>query len=639
VFRKLPLGVKFALIGIIPIGFIIYLSARIYNYESDKVKLVDRYIVSVKQSEQVSNVINEMQRERRFSFQQALRKDGKDELQKQRRSTDSSISALKKVDSIFPVDFTAYTFLNYLDETRDQIDSAKLKPEEVMDYYSTVIYRLDGFNDIPSEKVSFTQPAYQDLLSQKLLSEMSTLLGFMRWNVYNALYSNKPLSELYTKTDNTFDIYKTYEREFILKGSPLAVQRYNKLLAGSELQVSLDYLGYVYKGAKGGKSYTANEWERISTIAVEELRILQKHTWEEAGTKLKNIYDNEVAGRQKTLILLIGILAFVLIIIITTLRSITNILKELRYEAIRIAKGEPVQKFRNMPKDAIGNLAACITEIDRSNKELAEAAESIGLGNFHAKVHLRSKDDILGNAIIQMKMNLAKATRLNDELLRKKDEFMSVASHELKTPLTSIKGAMQIIEMISSKDESMVSVHILIQKAISQVNKLIAITNDLLDITKLQKGHLELHMLDFTTEELLNDCYEQIKYSLDDHTVKFEGDMQLRFHADKHRLEQVVINFLTNAIKYSPDGMEVLVKAEQVEQGIKISVTDKGIGIPKEEIPMVFTRFFRTEEAKNFAGLGLGLYICSEIIKRHNGETGVDSEVGVGSTFWFVIPE
>jgi signal transduction histidine kinase len=637
-FRKLPLGVKFVLIGAIPVAFIIYLSARIYNYESDKVKLVERYVVSIRQAEQVSNVINEMQRERRYSFQYAIKRDGSEELKAQRSITDSAITVLQKVDSVFLVDFTTYTFLDYLGEMRKQIDSFKIRPDAIMDYYTNVIYRLDAFNDIPSEKVAFIQPAYQDLLSQKLLSEMATLYGLMRWNVYNAIYSKKDVASLY-KSDNAFSVYQTYETEFISKGSPNSVQKYKKLMAGSELKTTLDYLEKATKDLKPDITYTADQWEAISTKAVEQLKAIQKETWTDADTKLKSIYQREKSGRIKTIILLIALLAFVLIIIIYALKSVTNVLEKIRHAATKIARGEPIERFKDMPADAIGNLARCITEINESNKELALAAEAIGKGNFQVPVKLRSQYDMLGNAITQMKNNLSQATRLNEELLRKKDEFMSVASHELKTPLTSIKGAMQIIEMISAKDESMVSIHILIQKAISQANKLITITNDLLDITKLQKGHLELHLAEFTSGQLLQDCNEMVKYSLEDHTIRMEGDMSLKMHADKHRLEQVVINFLTNAIKYSADETVVTMKAEKTEGGIKISVTDEGIGIPKEDLPNVFNRFFRTEEAKNFAGLGLGLYICAEIIKRHNGQIGADSEIGKGSTFWFVIPE
>jgi two-component system CheB/CheR fusion protein len=119
-----------------------------------------------------------------------------------------------------------------------------------------------------------------------------------------------------------------------------------------------------------------------------------------------------------------------------------------------------------------------------------------------------------------------------------------------------------------------------------------------------------------------------------------EGDKNVEVHADRNRLEQVMVNLLSNAIKYSPDSEKVVITVTNVDGGTKIAVTDFGIGIPKSKQQYLFDRFYRVDEtSQKYSGLGLGLYISSEIIRQHKGHINIDSEEGKGSTFWFVIPK
>jgi two-component system CheB/CheR fusion protein len=225
------------------------------------------------------------------------------------------------------------------------------------------------------------------------------------------------------------------------------------------------------------------------------------------------------------------------------------------------------------------------------------------------------------------------------ELLNKKDEFISIASHELKTPVTSLKAILQIIERTTIKNEEMKSLHAFVQKANKQIDKLTELIKDLLDVTQIQAGKLELKKTNFNLGKLLDECKEELQTGSTKHQIVFEGDPNIKIRADRNRLEQVVINLISNAIKYSPDGNKVIIKAEKTAEGTKIAITDFGIGIPAEKIPLLFDRFYRVDEiSQRYAGLGLGLFISAEIIKQHRGHIYVDSEVGKGSTFWFVIP-
>lgn len=226
-----------------------------------------------------------------------------------------------------------------------------------------------------------------------------------------------------------------------------------------------------------------------------------------------------------------------------------------------------------------------------------------------------------------------------EQLMMKKDEFMSIASHELKTPITSVKASLQLLQRMADKNDALAQVSPFVDKAAKQVNKLTGIINDLLDVTRIQAGRLELTTTDFNLNAMINECVEYCQVEDNKHIVKVEGDPALMVHADRNRLDQVLCNLLTNAFKYSPKNEQVTITFNTTDdEHVKISVNDNGIGIPADKLENIFDRFYRVENTSQyFPGVGLGLYISSEIVKQHKGQIGVDSVFGKGSTFWFTV--
>lgn len=223
-------------------------------------------------------------------------------------------------------------------------------------------------------------------------------------------------------------------------------------------------------------------------------------------------------------------------------------------------------------------------------------------------------------------------------LEQRKDEFIGIASHELKTPLTSIKGYTQILERII-EELGNERAKMLLSKTNTYVNRLNSLIGDLLDVSKIQAGKLQLNKEHFDFHDLVKDVIEGLQQTSTTHTILCENCIHAHIYGDKHRLEQVFTNLLTNAIKYSPKADKVIVNIQAEKDIIKVSVTDFGVGIPKKDQNKLFQRFYRVEKmSRQFSGLGIGLYISAEIVARHKGQIWVESKEKQGSTFFFTLP-
>jgi PAS domain S-box-containing protein len=220
-----------------------------------------------------------------------------------------------------------------------------------------------------------------------------------------------------------------------------------------------------------------------------------------------------------------------------------------------------------------------------------------------------------------------------------KDVFLGMAGHELKTPMTSIKGYGQLLKkkLEDHKDEESLTV---LSKMNSQVERLIGLVNDLLDVTKIQTGSMPFVFKKFKFDELVYQIVEDVQKTTKTHTIRIEGSTKKVINGDQNRIAQVIVNFLTNAIKYSPEANEIIVKMSSNSDELFFWVTDYGFGIPKSKLDRIFDKFYRVEktEQRHRSGLGLGLHISLEIIKKHGGDIWVESKVGKGSTFYFSLP-
>ncbi len=226
-------------------------------------------------------------------------------------------------------------------------------------------------------------------------------------------------------------------------------------------------------------------------------------------------------------------------------------------------------------------------------------------------------------------------------LMREKDEFISLASHELKTPVTSLKAFTQILQMQLENEGHSEASGMLINMD-KQINKLTRLISDLLDATKANVGEMQLHYDEdsFDFNELVKEISGEIQRTTKTHKIQQHISETRTIVGDRNRIGQVLTNLITNAIKYSTGASDIVISTIPGQNEIKCCVQDFGIGIPLSEQPKLFTRFFRVSNVgtNTYPGLGLGLYICSEIINRHSGTITFKSEEGKGSVFCFSLP-
>lgn len=273
---------------------------------------------------------------------------------------------------------------------------------------------------------------------------------------------------------------------------------------------------------------------------------------------------------------------------------------------------------------------------DAQDKTFQTQAQKSDGSSFPVQIQFREYETIEGKRMMALVIDLTEQEKIE----RLKQEFLMIISHELRTPLTSMTMLLSMLRegnygVLSEKGKSKVDI------AESNITRLIKLINELLDVETLESGNIALDIRQTELETIVERATEAVRGAAKARQIKLEIKSEdVDFNADEDRLIQVAINFLSNAIKFSPEGGTVTVSAVQKDNRILLKVIDEGRGIPPSEQSVIFDKFRQVEQAdrKEKGGIGLGLAICKTIIEKHSGRIGVESTVGSGSTFWFSVP-
>jgi signal transduction histidine kinase len=654
-FRNLPFAGKLLIIGFIPFIFLIYLIIQVYHEKNEKLTVLNHYIDRVHQSATRSALIGALQEERKLSFDYALGKTGYNDVKNIRPVTDSLLAAVDKSNDPAVEKFREYTSIDRLVQTRNHIDSNKEDPNLIMHNYSNTIFRLNTLNTIPDN--IYLRPVYKDMVAQKLLTEMSTYLGIIRSNIYNVLVTRKYIVETLIGTLGTYDVYRSYEKEFLLKSSPEAIKAYQDAKKNPDLKTTNQYIDSVFKNFGFDSSLTADQWWQISNEGIGRITGLQNTIWNRIETKVQSIYKDEQRARDTTLFFFVLILNIFIVLMIYTVAVTTRMLRDLKIAAEKIAKGSTQVKVKQESNDVIGNLADCIAEIAQSNNELAEAAKAIGNGNFNVQVKPRSNDDVLANSIIQMKEALRLYSEKMEALVKQRTEalessnrdlqrFAHVVSHDLKEPLRKISMFSERLIMDESNTLSADSKNYLVkigQSAIRMSNMI----DGILAYYSVHAVHesFEISDLKAIAENIKSDLELLIEQKSATITIgnlpQVEGIPVL--------LNQLFYNLINNSLKFSreevPPHISIDCRKKNGEKSFtandvfyEITVKDNGIGFEADSTEKIFGIFSRLHPQTMYEGTGLGLALCKRIVEFHNGKIWAESN-GEGAVFKILLPQ
>lgn len=221
----------------------------------------------------------------------------------------------------------------------------------------------------------------------------------------------------------------------------------------------------------------------------------------------------------------------------------------------------------------------------------------------------------------------------------RKNDFIGMVSHELKTPLTSMKGYIQMMQMkMSRQDDDFIKSAL--EKANTQVGKMTSMINGFLNISRLESGKIHIDYQIFDLAMLIKEVEEESLTAIGSHVLNFSSLENVIVNADRDKIGQVIHNLISNAVKYSPQGSRIMISCDTADGKANVSIQDQGMGIKPEDLPKIFDRYYRVEGGHMFSisGFGIGLYLCAEIVHRHHGDIWAESDFTHGSTFSFSIP-
>ena len=282
------------------------------------------------------------------------------------------------------------------------------------------------------------------------------------------------------------------------------------------------------------------------------------------------------------------------------------------------------------------NFSTCWHDLLEPKKKVEKELRIAKIGSHDFKYHLLRIVPVMENDVLVKWVGTFTDIDEQKQAIKSKDDFLGMVSHELKTPLTTISGYVQLLDAVLEDKET----QDFVKKAMGQVTKLDRLVNDLLDMSSLENGKLNFELKPLPFENLLSNTLEMLRLINPGSTIIHTGSVNAMVNANAFRIEQVMINFVSNAIKYSPKDkpVEVITKIK-ADNHVYFGVKDQGIGISAEGQQKIFNKFYRVPESSGYAqGLGIGLYICSQILEIHEADYGVESETGKGSLFYFTLP-
>jgi PAS domain S-box-containing protein len=334
------------------------------------------------------------------------------------------------------------------------------------------------------------------------------------------------------------------------------------------------------------------------------------------------------------------------------LKSIDDGIVVLNKDLKIIRANESFSKLFDMSETTISDysFAKLIAPFDKNNDLLYKIQLAISNKKGFSNALLHLNENTLQEKIFEVNCSPVKDGAIESNVLlivhditvqkqaeRDRDDMIGFIGHELRNPITNVILSHNLMEaLIDSNDPA--TTRDLLERSKRNVLRLNKMINELYNATKISAGHIELKKTEFDFADMICEAVDTVKTLHPDYSIAVDNLAGLTIVADRYRLIQVVTNYLGNSIKYANGKKDIQIQVTVQNNLIEVSVKDEGMGITKEHLPFIFDRFFRAEKTMNLEGIGLGLFLCKQIIHAHNGHVWAVSEEGNGSIFYFSIP-
>jgi PAS domain S-box-containing protein len=288
------------------------------------------------------------------------------------------------------------------------------------------------------------------------------------------------------------------------------------------------------------------------------------------------------------------------------------------------------------PFDRSGLLTKTVTEAIQTRKEFSGFEVEMFTANLDKKV-FESSNSFVYNQGTEVMLVFMHDVTVSKQIEREREDVIGFIGHELRNPLANVVLCNEIMAEAIKKN-NMEEVKDMLQRSKNNVMRLNKMITELYDLTKANAGNMKLQVSSFQFGEVIKEAIDMVHALQPAYNIIVEGQTGEAVEADKYRLVQVIVNYLSNGIKYSNGKTDVTIHVKREDEHIIVAVKDEGLGISKENLPYIFEKFFRAEKTKGMEGIGLGLYLCRQIINAHSGMVWAESEEGKGSVFFFSIP-
>lgn len=654
---RLPLSIKLLLLGFIPLAALFYFEGNSFFQKKETKQAIQNQVSQIELGGNVASLISRLQQERDASYQFMLTRKNISKVHLQRPRTDSFILILKKNIAALN-NWDEYAFKKKLSAVRDAVDAVYDYPSEnVLADYTGLINTINQLNPY-THAGNIPEYVRKDLLSQRKLLDVSNQLGIIRSAIFCVLYTNQLYAENLIGIKPNYLQYKNTEKQFLSDASDEGTAAYQMLKEDEQVKRTNAFIDTIFIGHRIDSSYTAASWWKQSSSVLALISNQQDGLFERSDAIMKQAHEDALEATNNPFYILIGLVAAIIIllsvIVILFFKSSSKPRQAetsnpaevlIRKENVEsIFKKEPVVEKLTTTQEI---LFASINLHNQENTLQNDAdIKPVELTPTNGAVEENKNGHAPGKLSEKMREDLIKLVLEKDkvraeigELMKWKEDFLNVASHELKTPVASLKAYTQLLQTDAhakgdANKEGMYA------KMDLQVDKLNKLVNDLLDTTRIQNGKLVYHHQNFSFDRLIRNVVEETQMHHNSHQIVIEKNPPVVVFGDRDRIGQVLSIFLNNAIRYCPDAPLIIVRSETVENRVVCSVQDFGCGISKKHQQKIFDEFYRGNENSSaiFPGLGLGLFIAREVITRHKGKIWLKSREDEGSIFYFSIP-